>query len=384
MNHQLWSQHRAILMQTDDWGMCAWAPNASAYETMHPYEFMRTPWSSGTLETPADMERMFSLLERFEGGDGLPVVFEPIYMVSSPDYDAIRASGFVEYVDISFESGVSQGWERGDLAAKAREGWARMVWHPGYHGRAHHFSPCAWIGRLHRNEEMAQRSFQQRMYVCETVPERRPEYADMSDDELVAWTVEGLNRFERAFGYRARSARNWDFLPGQGQLALATCAANGLRCINTDGEYTGEDVDLLFLPRVVNFEPFLSADHEDIVERALADMARVWAKGEPVVLSSHRRNYKSFDLAGVDRDFAALEALLSGIARRFPDAAWLCGDEVAQLDGQGWSAVRRGKRLVCRNYTEAAVDAPPAVCGLAHGLSLPRGESVVRPLDWGA
>ncbi len=382
MNNAVWSQHRAILMQTDDWGMCAWAPTVAAYEAMHPFEFMRTPWSSGTLETPADMERMFSLLEQFEGGDGLPVVFEPIYMISSPDYDAIEANGFTEYVDIALDRGVSQGWARGDLTAKAREGLERMVWHPGYHGRAHHFSPRAWMGRLQRNEEMAHRAFKQRMYVCETVPERRPEYADMSDDALVAWTVEGLNRFERAFGYRARSARNNDFLPGQGQLALRTCAANGMRCVNTDGNFTMPDADLVFLPRAINFEPFMTGDHEDVVERTLADMARAWAKGEPVILSSHRRNYKAFDVANVERNFAALEVLLGAIARRYPDAVWVCGDEVAQLDRQGWSVVRRGARLVGRNYTNAPVDVAPDACGLAHGVTLPRGESVLRILEW--
>ena len=382
MNHSFWSQHRAILMQTDDWGMCAWAPNVSAYEAMHPFEFMRTPWSSGTLETPADMERMFSLLEQFEGGDGLPVVFEPIYMISSPDYDAIEANGFTEYVDIGFDRGVSQGWARGDLATKAREGWARMVWHPGYHGRAHHFSPRAWMARLQRNEEMAHRSFKQRMYVCETVPERKPEYADMTDDELVAWTVEGLDRFERAFGYRARSARNWDFLPGQGPLALHTCAVNGLRCVNTDGQMTTPRDDLVFLPRTVNFEPFMTADHEDVIGRTLSDMALGWVRGEPVVLSSHRRNYKAFDAANVERNFAALQALLTQIARRYPDAIWVNGDEVAQLDRQGWSVVRRGPRLIGRNYTGACVDVSPEVCGLVHGLTLPRGESVLRISEW--
>jgi hypothetical protein len=194
--------------------------------------------------------------------------------------------------------------------------------------------------------------------------------------------VEGLNRFERAFGYLARSARNWDFLPGQGRLALATCAAQGLRCVQTDGEFEDPDTGLLFLRRPVNFEPFLTADHEDVVERALADLAQGWARGEPGLLSSHRRNYKSFDLAGVERNFAALEALLQGIARRFPDAIWLCGDEVEQLDRQGWSVVRRGPRLVCRNYTGAPVDVGPAETGLAHGLALPRGETVIRVPEW--
>jgi len=120
---------------SDDWGMCAWCPTAQVYEEIHPLEYMRTPWPSGILETPRDMDVLFALLEEFRGGGDLPCVIQPFYVVSSPDYAAIEANGFTRYADISLDAGASPGWERG-------------VWQPGYHARAHHFSPRRWIERL--------------------------------------------------------------------------------------------------------------------------------------------------------------------------------------------------------------------------------------------
>ena len=211
MEARLWARKKALLIQSDDWGMCAWCATSQAYEDLHPLGFMRTPWSAGTLETPADMERLFALLEHFHGGDGLPALFEPIYMVGSPDYDAIAANGFTAYVDAGLDQGVASGWERGDIVGKARDGMTRGVWHPGYHGRAHHFSPGAWTERLRRGEERAHFAFRRRSYVSENVADRLPEFDGMGDTERYAWVSEGLNRFERAFGYRARSTRNHDY-----------------------------------------------------------------------------------------------------------------------------------------------------------------------------
>ena len=86
MHSSVWAKQKALLIISDDWGMCAWSPTAQVYEEMHPLKFMHNPWSSGTLETPADMERLFALLESYCGCDGLPALFQPMYIVGNPDF----------------------------------------------------------------------------------------------------------------------------------------------------------------------------------------------------------------------------------------------------------------------------------------------------------
>lgn len=380
MSGDVWTRKKALLIISDDWGMCAWCPTVSIYEEMRTLEFMRNPWSSGTLETPADMERLFRLLGRFRGGDDLPAVFVPMYIVGSPDFAAIEANRFTEYVDVGFDEGVPRGWERGDLAAKARDGIDRGVWHPGYHARAHHFSPRRWMERLREDDEWAHFAFQRNVYVCETVPDRLPEYDGMDGGEQVAWVSEGLARFERAFGYRPGSARNSDLTP----RVVDTLVSGGVRAVTDEGpvkasEEAAEDTGLTVLPHLISFEPFLSADHEDVVARTLAQIELAWAAGGPAAISTHRRDYKGFDQGDVERNFARLRELLEGVARRHPDAVYLCADEVAQLTQRGYSVVQRGMRTICRNYAaDRPVAAEVEIAGEACELAVPPGEMVVR------
>ena len=359
---------------SDDWGMCAWSPTAQVYEEMHPLKFMHNPWSSGTLETPADMERLFALLESYCGCDGLPALFQPMYIVGNPDFETIKTSGFAAYVDIGLDQGVPEGWERGNLVAKAREGTARGVWHPGYHGRAHHHSPERWMHRLRERDEWARFAFERKMYVCELVRDRQPEYSTMDNDQLQVWIGEGLARFQRAFGYMPSSARNGDFTPS----AIRALAGKGIRAIVKDGTTDGWDDRVYPLSPLIHFEPFLTADHQDVVSRVLSEIEREWASGGPAILSTHRRNYKGFDQGDVERNFACLRELLGGIAGCHPDAVYLCGSEIAQLARSGISTIRRGEHIICRNYGEHTASVTVDIDNAQFSLSVPVGELIIR------
>jgi len=374
MNTELWSRIKAVNIVSDDWGMCAWCPTAQVYEEIHPFEYMRTPWSSGTLETPRDMEVLFSLLEEFRGGDDLPCMIQPFCVISSPDYAAIKANGFTEYVDFSLEVGVSQGWDRGDLAAKAREGWQRGVWQPGYHGRAHHFSPRRWVERLREGDEWAVYAFERNTYVSETVSNRLPEYSGMSEPEQVAWLEEGLARFEQAFGFPARAARNSDFTPRTREVL----ADHEVRAVLSNRFVDDPEDSLMVLPRPIDFEPFLTADHENVVAHTLALIEESWDSGQPAVVSTHRRNYKGFDQGDVARNFEYLHELLGALSLFYPEVVYLCGDEVSQLDRTGYSVVQRGDRTICRNYGEEVVSVNLLLNGDICDMTLPVGETVIN------
>ncbi len=374
MNGNVWTRKKALTFISDDWGMCAWCPTVSVYEEMRALEFMRNAWSSGTLETPADMERLFRLLAGFRGGDDLPALFVPMVIVGSPDFAAVEANGFRSYIDVGIDVGVPRGWERGDLAAKAREGIDRGVWHPGYHARAHHFSPRRWIERLRAGDAWAHFAFQRNVYVCETVPDRLPEYAGMDEAEQVAWAEEGLARFERAFGFRPGSARNSDLTP----RSIDVLVAWGVRATTDEGPVARSSKRITVLPHLINFEPFMTADHEDVVGRTLAEVEEAWAAGRPAAISTHRRHYKGFDQGDVERNFACLRALLARVARRHPDAIYLCGDEVAQLTRREFSIVQRGRRTICRNYGDRPVDITLEISHTSYEFTVPPGELVIR------
>ncbi len=347
-----WQEHPAVVVWSDDWGMNAWAPTEESYHATRHEELMQTRWSSGSLETPADLERTFQLLEAHRGGDGQPIVFEPYYIVGSPDYDAIRASEFRYYVDIGLDQGVSQGWERGDIVAKAREGIERGVWSPQYHGRTHHFSHHRWLKRLREGEPRAVLMFAHRMYVCENVRERVPEHEDMAEPERKEWVRGAMGYFIRSFGYAPTSVRNSD----EAEIAWAT---QGIEIRVGASDREGEDqtgkrsplADLWYSGSAINFEPFQTADQEDILARVQAETVAAWQANRPAFISSHRRNFTAFT-TDVDNNFAVWDSYLAWLGAQHPAHVFITMPEVKQLWETGVSSRRYANTLICRNWTE--------------------------------
>ena len=347
-----WREHPAVVVWSDDWGMNAWAPTEEAYNATKHEELMQTRWSSGSLETPADLERTYQLLEAHRSGDGQPIVFEPYYIVGGPDYEAIRANGFRHYVDFGLDQGVSQGWERGDIVTKAREGIERGVWAPQYHGRTHHFSHHRWLKRLREGEARAQRMFAHHMYVCETVKERVPEHEDMAEPERKEWVRGALSYFIRIFGFPPTSVRNSD----EAEIAWAM---QGLQIrvgvADREGEnQTGKHsplCDLWYAGSAINFEPFQTADQEDILTRVQAETVAAWEANRPAFISSHRRNFTAFT-DDVDNNFAVWDSYLSWLEAAHPTNVFLTMPEVRQLWENGVSSRRYGNTLIFRNWTE--------------------------------
>ena len=348
-SHVDWRRHPALMVWSDDWNMCAWAPDHATYEATRHLPFMQTRWSAGTLETAAEMDTFFAVLRRHIGADGFPTVFEGYYVVGNPDYDAVAANGFRDYVDVGIEAGVSPGWERGSFLDTARKGHAEGLWYPQYHHRTHHFSGAAWVRRLQAGDPVARQMFAHRMYVSERIHERTREN-DRPGPEPFAWIWEGVARFTRAFGYVPSAIRN-------GEQDDGPVAATGIRAYVNIPEVDGKDVTgrrsavggLFYIGRARDFEPFMGDD--DVVTRSLAEIVAQMQSGRPAALSTHRRNYVSF-AGDVPRNLALLDELLATIRRHVPDLSYVTSEEVRQLWESGISVRTYGTTAVLRNWSD--------------------------------
>ncbi len=346
-----WSRHPAVMVWTDDWNMCSWAPDRATYEATRHLPFMATPWSAGTLETAAETEALFAVIRRHRGGDGLPAVFEPYYVVGNPDYDAIAAAGFRDYLDVGIDQGVSPGWERGAFLDAARAAIAEGIWQPEYHHRTHHFSGAAWVRRLRAGDAGARDLFQRRMYVAEPVAARTREN-DQPGPEPYAWIRVGAERFARAFDGPPRAIRNGEQDPGP-------IAAAGIRTEVNVAPTAGRDAtggrsgagDLFLIGRCCDFEPFMAGDEADerVVTRSLGAVFTQLDAGRPAALSSHRRNYVSF-AGDVPRNLALLDDLLGRLRQARPEVAFLTSDEVRRLWETGASIRPFGSSAVVRHW----------------------------------
>ena len=381
-----WRKHPAVVFESDDWGACENAIDAACSDKIavahkkHKGEDCR---ELGTLESVDDLERLYRLLEKHQGADGLPAVFTAFVCVGNPDYEAIGQSGFKEYRDIGLDEGVPPGWERGDIAGKLREGLDRGVFAPEFHANLHHTSPKLWLELLNEdspNGRVARDLFALRCYYQGI---HLPEYHKLDIREQFQWVETGVRRFKRIFGVAPTAAVTSDAFPE----TEIVWSLNGIKvvclknCRNHNGEvvvyhtkpwnmqdvYTplgayNELLDVVYLTRNAFFE--LQPPHGCPAETLLGVVDNCLnVHHEPAIISTHRVNYVSLDKEMAGRRHAELETLLAGLCKR--GVSFLTTAEVGQLYRQGWSERRFGDKRVIRKW-----------CGDAEDAVLPDGRSV--------
>ncbi len=384
-----WQRWQAVVFESDDWGACENAPDDATGRQVGALwsEFYGgTRTAGGTLEAPADLDRIFRTLEQHRGADGQPVLFTPFICAGNPDFDAIRQNNFTRFVWLGIDRGVPRGWERGDIAGKWREGVKRGVFAPEFHGFLHHTSPKAWMRLLNTTSpegELARRLFDLRVY-CQG--RHVPEYEGMNVREQNAFVKDGIAAFVQATGCRPAASVTSDAFP----VTETIWALNGIRivCLKNCKMNTGEVVvyhtkpwnnqdayapigaydemnDVIFLTRNAWFEKQTADETYPVVLRR-------WAEGEPAVISTHRSNYVSMNPKHDDAGYAKLDDLLGRLAAR--GARFLSTAEIGDLYRQGWSLRSDGAVKILRKWAD---DAEPIrlPAGVTSATALPSGRS---------
>jgi hypothetical protein len=373
-----WESRPSVVFESDDWGACELAPNPAAFERYAALIRRRSGdcQYSPTLESPADLERLFSILEARRGADGLPAVFTAFTCVGNPDFAAIRANGFTEYADIGLDRGVPSGWERGDIAGKMREGLDRGVWAPEFHSFLHHTSPKRLMERLNSDSpdgELARELFD---LGCYYQGEHVPEYEGLIVREQFERVAGGVERFRNIFGFSPSAAVTSDAYPeteivwaanGVKAICLKNCRVNTGDVVvyptkpwNMQNVYQkiggyNETLGAVYLTRNVFFECLYNGSERSghsaaevlsVIERCFG------AYNEPAMVSTHRTNYVSFDSEMTKMRYNELERLLRALQER--GVFFLTSGEVAELYRSGRSLRKFGGRAVFRRWAANA------------------------------
>lgn len=380
-----WHRLRAVVLESDDWGLCAWAPDERAARALADTPVWRTPagrrYGRSTIENAADVEALSALLAGVRGADGEPAVLQANTVMAAPDYDAIAARGFDhgELPLVGFPALPSR-WQRPGLQAAVRSAIARGTWWPELHG-LHHLPVTAWLGALRRGDADARLAFEHQSFVCEGV-QASGEYDPSEPEAQRAWNVRSaVGRFVHTFGRLPGSLcppdYRWD------EALEREAEALGVTTIQGHGEREGRfaprlrrAVDRLWFPNVhgrrfylpprIAFEPrgTSSPAGPSGLEQALRGVHAAWERRQPAILSTHRANYAHLDEAWTGAGRAALATLLARLAA---DGATFVTDlEVRALAQGGWSWRPVGDDgLVVRSF--AAVRRPfelPAPAGV--------------------
>lgn len=368
-----WRDLRAVVLQSDDWGLAGFVPHAQAWDgldrdALGPGRFPEVYWNS-TLEDAAMVSELSTILGSVQDADGLPGLFQPNYVMGSLAWEP--EAGRDAWVRRDLPD-LPPGYERPGLWAAVAEATAEGTWHPEFHA-AFHYDPE--VRKRKALESDLAREVTRRGIMLFPGSEAARELAPSRSSEEKARELDrALAVFADLFGRPARSIMAPDYTWDATMEALWD--RRGLRVIQGKREqrhpgagYGAMDRirkllgrradkvfrrDRVYLERNCRLEPVQAPDPAAVIESCLAETRRAWEAGRPAIVETHRVNFAHTDPGIVSTGQRALADYLAGLTQD-PGALprFLADPEVADLTLRGTAWALRGQTLVVRNATRS-------------------------------
>ncbi len=364
-----WHRLKAVVLQSDDWGLAAWSADDQAHRVLAGSASFRTPagmaYGRSTLESADDVRALVDLLGDFRGGDGFPPVWQANTVTGAPDYEAMGAPLFeADEVPVTPSLEARGRWARPGLKAAVRDAMASGLWWPELHG-LHHLPETAWLAALRRNQRDAREAHAQQSPVCNAV-EASGEYDPTEPQPVRARNLrQAIALFREQFGRAPDSFcppdyRFDDWVEGEAESL-------GVRILQGKGEQAGQPLLPLarrvlawrfphhaggrfYMPPRIGFEPRGEAKPagKQGLDAALRGARAAWGRGQPAMISSHRVAYAHLDAAWSEAGRAALRSLIGALVA--DGAVFLTDVEVRQLVEHGWALRHVGVRGALLRY----------------------------------
>jgi hypothetical protein len=331
-----WNRLRGVILESDDWGLCAWSPDADAHRALAGTPAFRGPagrvFGRSTLETAADVRSLTDLLLEFRGADGRPPVWQANMVVAAPDYERLAREGFApDDLPVVLLPDMPSRWQRPGLWEQVAASIQAGVWWPELHG-LHHLPAQTWLAALRRGDADARLAFAEQCPVCVAV-EASAEFDPIEPAATRARDIQrAVARFAELFGRPPGSFcppdYRWDASLEEDVERLGIPVLQGaaeragpgprLRRLLHLVRWPDERHGHLLMPPRIAFEPRGDASPNTRLgaAQAHARAQAAWHVGRPAVVSTHRLNYVHLDDDWSEAGRAALRDLLSR----------LCGD----------------------------------------------------------
>jgi len=378
-----WKALRAVVIESDDWGLCAWCPDAHAHRALNQTPVFRSAagvkYGGSTLESAEDVAALAAVLGGVRGRDGFAAVVQANTIVANPDYAKMDVADTTSELPLLRFPRVPSRWDRAGLWDAIEKAIDAGVWWPELHG-LHHLPETAWREALKAGADDARRAFEQQSPVCAAVQasgEYDPfEPAPRREQRLSLAVRAFAELFGRAPGSLCPPDYRWDdFLEAQsealgievlqGKSEQHDVFAGRLRRIWQARRWPRFRNRQLYMPGRIAFEP-RAGEPRTGGDAAHAAVRAAWGRGQPAVLSTHRVNYVHLD---ADASRAGREALAGLLDRLASDGAIFLTDvEVAQLVAHDFSMRpigTRGARLRRHGAGGRIAFAAPAGVGAA-------------------
>jgi len=359
INRPGWTTKRKIVViESDDWGSIR-MPSTDVYKDLlkHGVPVDKSPYCRyDSLVSEEDLELLFELLSGFKDRSGRHPVITANTVVSNPDFDRIRESGFSEYFCEPITETFKKYPEHSGCMELWRSGKRTGIFHPQSHGKEH-LNVRYWLELLQQDHYHFRLAFD---HCCwglssDVYPDsNRSIQASFDIDsgkhllELEDSIREGLRLFEEMFGYRSESfiASNFIWssklnrvLSDEGVRYLQGMKYQKLPLLNGERRkmirhYLGErnEFGQYYLIRNCTFEPSINGRGSDSVGDCLKGVSTAFLWNKPAIISSHRINYVGFlDSGNRDRNLGFLKTVLLEILKRWPDVEFMTSDTLGKI-----------------------------------------------------
>lgn len=354
-----WRTNRKIVVfESDDWGSIR-MPSPDSFERLEKAGVDLRSWDAerynlhDTLETTADLSALFEILSGFKDSEGNHPVFTPLYIVANPDFEKIRNSGFSKYYFEPFTE-TAKKYNGGDLNfALLKEGIKNRIFVPEMHGREH-LNVTAWLMALRNGDKQTHLAFNEGLWGF--IPDQKlfpkadfqAAFLPGEIDELEYHKdvlVEGLDLFEKLFGYRASYfvAPNGPFHNSL-NTTLAACGIKYRTTSKVQLEPQGsgkvkrvvhwlgqkDKSGIYYITRNCFFEP-TPPPETDWVDNCLADIKIAFSWHKPAIISTHRVNYiGALNSFNRDSGLRQLKELIKHIIKQWPDVVFMTTAELGK------------------------------------------------------
>ena len=359
INSRGWTTSRKlVVIESDDWGSIR-MPSKDVYDEMlakgfsvNKLSYLNYDW----LESNSDLEELLDVLLSFRDKNGNHPVVTANTIMTNPDFDRIRESGFTEYYYELFPETLKHYPEHDRVFCLYLEGIHKKIFYPQLHG-LEHLNVRRWMKKIKDEKSNARIAFNAGLFdmssshttitddsfIDALSPENDDELKEESERLIIACEM-----FKTCFGYKSdtfiapcyiwrpeleSALRRIGIMNIQSGIYQLVPEIGKVSSFKKKYHFTGERnaIDQSYTVRNCFFEPSTTLS-ENVVDDCLIQIERAFAHQKPAVITSHRINYIGFiQKENQIRNLKLLRELLTSILKRWPDSEFITSSELARL-----------------------------------------------------
>lgn len=350
------TKRKIVVIESDDWGSIR-MPSRKVYEKCLKAGFrvdLNEYERYDSLASGEDLNCLFNVLQQYKDYKGNHPIITANCVVANPNFEKIKASNYQQYHYELITDTFKKYPSHNDNFRLWQQGIDMGIFYPQYHAREH-LNVSKFMKALQSNDSDVHWSFDHQIpggirkgngrqgnkFVQAT------KYNSEEDrKEKLNIYLEGLDVFERLFGYRSESVIPTNYIWHEDYDSYL--AQSGVKFIQGIRKFYRPDIDkqiktknrilgrrtnggLIELVRDAWFEPSILSSRNTIVD-ILQEIDIAFRMRKPAIISSHRINFVGFiERENRDKNLKMLDKVLAKIIAKHPDVEFMTSDQLGKI-----------------------------------------------------